>query len=198
MIFKRLVQNLCYKLIYPPLYLLSMMSYFISNLLIGQVLFFLAYRIFRYRYLVIAQNISRSFPEKSYHDVEQLIKAYYQHLATMIVELLKPQEKPQLSLFIADQYPGKNTKCVLPFLNQTTMMFNGAEKLARATNAVVVYADIVPLKANYWEISFSLITESAAQTSDDEITTAFCNKLEETIAAQPAYWLWSHRRWKEY
>jgi KDO2-lipid IV(A) lauroyltransferase len=292
MIFKRLVQNLCYKLIYPPLYLLSMMPYFISNLLIGQVLFFLAYRIFRYRYLVIAQNISRSFPEKSYHDVEQLIKAYYQHLATMIVEitrffsiqshqqlkhvtfpnlelldhyytqnknvivllghygnweylnvlpmklkyevnaiykpltnliaekfaqrvrarfgmrlipssqalrqLLKAQEKPQLSLFIADQYPGKNTKCVLPFLNQTTMMFNGAEKLARATNAVVVYADIVPLKANYWEISFSLITESAAQTSDDEITAAFCNKLEETIAAQPAYWLWSHRRWKEY
>lgn len=290
MIIKRQVQNLCYQLIYLPLYLLSMMPYFISNVLIGRVLFFLAYRVFRYRYLVVAQNISRSFPQKSYQDVEQLIKAYYQHLTAMVVEvtrffsirchqqlrhitfsnielldyyyaqnrnvivllghygnweslnvlpiklqfqvnaiykpltnqvaekfaqrvrgrfgirlipsshalrhLLKPHERPQLSLFIADQYPGKSTKCVLPFLNQSTLMFNGAEKLARATNAVVVYVDIVPLKTNCWGVNFSLITESAAKTSDHEITTAFCNKLEQTIASQPAYWLWSHKRWK--
>jgi Kdo2-lipid IVA lauroyltransferase/acyltransferase len=291
MIIKRQVQNLCYKLIYLPIYLLGMTPYSILNVLIGRVLFFLAYRVFRYRYLVIAQNISRSFPQKSYQDVEQLIKAYYQHLAAMIVEvtrffsirpqqllrqvsfsnielldryhsqnrnvivllghygnweclnvlpiklpyqvnaiykpltnqiaerfaqrvrgrfgvklipsshalrqLLKPHERPQLSLFIADQYPGKNTRCELPFLNQSTLMFNGAEKLARATNAVVVYAEIVPLKTNCWGISFSLITESAAQTHDHQITTAFCNKLEDTIVSRPAYWLWSHRRWKE-
>lgn len=291
MIFKRQVQNICYKAIYPPLYLVGMIPSFISNLLIGQVLFFLGYRVFRYRYLVIAQNISRAFPQKSYHEVEQLIKDYYHHLASMIVEvtrcfsircqqqlkrvsfsnielleyyyaqnknvivllghygnweclnvlpvllshevnaiykpltnqiaekfaqrvrgrfgirlipasqalrqLMKPHKMPQLTLFLADQYPGKNTKCVLSFLNQSTYMFNGAEKLARATDAIVVYADIKPSENICWEIRFSLITESPRQTLDHEITTAFCSKLEETIFHKPAYWLWSHRRWKD-
>lgn len=288
---KRQLQNFCCKIIYLPIYLLGMMPYFISNVLIGQALFFLTYRVFRYRYLVVAQNISRSFPRKSYHEVEQLIKAYYRHLAAMTVEtirsfsirsyrqlrhvsfsnieflncyyaqnrnvivllghygnweclnilpmklrhqvnavykpltnqiaekfsqrirgrfgvrlipssqalriLLKPNERPQLSLFLADQYPGKQAKCILSFLNQSTLMFNGAEKLARVTNAVVVYAEISPMKANCWNIHFSLITESAAETCDQEITTAFCMKLEKTIVSNPAYWLWSHRRWKD-
>lgn len=290
MITKRNLQDLCYVMVYPPVYLLSMLPYFISNVIIGRLLFFLAYRVFRYRYLVVVQNISRALPQKSYQEVRQLARDYYEHLAAMVVEvirsfsirsrqqlkhisfsntellntyysqkrnviavlghygnweclnilpmqlpfqvnaiykplsnpvmgklvqrirtrfgirlipaqhalrqLLKPEEKPQLSLFIADQFPGKNAKCTLKFLNQTTLMFNGAEKLAIATDAVVIYISMVPTGRNGWKVDFSLITASAAKTANHEITAAFSSKLEQSISAGPAYWLWSHRRWK--
>ncbi|SMD01797.1 KDO2-lipid IV(A) lauroyltransferase [Pedobacter africanus] len=290
MIRKSHLQNLCYAVVYPPVYLLSMLPYFISNLLIGRMMFFLTYYVFRYRYPVVLQNISRSLPQKDYKEVKQLAKEYYLHLAAMIVEvvrsfsvrsgqqmkrvsfsnsaflddyyaqkrnviavlghygnweclnilpmhlsfqvnaiykplsnpvmgklvqrirtrfgvrlipvqyalrqLLKPQQKPQFSLFIADQFPGKNAKCELKFLNQDTLMFNGAEKLAVATDAVVVYIDMKPRGNNCWSVEFSLITDAAKQTRDHEITAAFSRKLEQSISSGPAYWLWSHRRWK--
>lgn len=290
MITKRHLHDLCYVMVYPPVYLLSMLPYFISNVIIGRMLFFLAYRVFRYRYPVVVQNISRALPHKSYKEVKQLARAYYEHLAAVIVEvirsfsirghqqlkrvnfsntellhkyyaqkrnviavlghygnweclnilpmqlpyqvnaiykplsnpvmgklvqrirtrfgirlipaqhalrqLLKPNERPQLSLFIADQFPGKNARCELKFLNQTTLMFNGAEKLAIATDAIVVYVNMLPAGSNCWNVDFSLITESATQTVNNEITTAFSSKLEQSISASPAYWLWSHRRWK--
>ncbi|MNK91639.1 Bacterial lipid A biosynthesis acyltransferase [compost metagenome] len=75
-------------------------------------------------------------------------------------------------------------------------MFSGAEKLAIATDAVVVYINVLPAGSNRWNVDFSLLTESAAQTINNEITAAFSGKLEQCISADPAYWLWSHRRWK--
>ncbi|MEO5107580.1 acetyltransferase, partial [Bacteroides ovatus] len=31
---------------------------------------------------------------------------------------------------------------------------------------------------------------------EGEITEMFAHRLEQTIRREPAYWLWSHKRWK--
>ena len=45
-------------------------------------------------------------------------------------------------------------------------------------------------------MELSLIAEKPSKTSWGQITESHTNKLEKEIVAEPAYWLWSHKRWK--
>ncbi len=40
------------------------------------------------------------------------------------------------------------------------------------------------------------MTETPKNTAEGEITEMFARYLEQTIRREPAYWLWSHKRWK--
>lgn len=40
------------------------------------------------------------------------------------------------------------------------------------------------------------MTETPKQTAEGEITELFVRRLEQTIRRAPAYWFWSHKRWK--
>ncbi|QNK61580.1 lysophospholipid acyltransferase family protein [Pedobacter sp. PAMC26386] len=283
--------NQLYHLVFFPIYLLSLLPYAVTNLTLGRMLYFISYTVFRYRYSVVLQNLSRSLPAKSYAEIQQIAKEFYKHLVCMVIEtvklfsmsgdlldkkvtlvntelllhyqqqnrniiavlghygnweylnilpaqlpfkinaiykplsnpmmnklvhyvrtrfgmkllpanqalrhLLKHKDQPQLSIFLADQFPGASEHAKFDFMHQSTNMFNGAEKLAIATNAVVVYLEMKRKPGNCWEIRFSLITESPKETSNQEITKCFADKLQQTIKIDPSYWLWSHRRWKD-
>lgn len=282
--------NVFNQLVFLPVYLIGLLPYSISSAIIGQMLYFVSYRIFKYRYSVVLQNLSRSLPSKSYAEIQQIATAFYRNFSCMMIEtlqlfsmssytlnkkvhllnpelllsyhkqnrsiiavlghygnweylnilpellpfkvnaiykplsnsmmntlikqlrsrfgmrlipanqalryLLKQQHEPQLSIFIADQFPGFSTYEQFNFLHQPTQMFNGAEKLAKTVNAVVIYLEMKRSSNNCWEIGFSLITERPRETAKQEITQCFAAKLEQTIQTDPGYWLWSHRRWK--
>lgn len=110
--------------------------------------------------------------------------------------LMKQQGTPQFSFFIADQFPGRNQGEPVQFLNQPTTMFNGAEKIARALDAVVCYLDMKKDEKDVWNMRFSILSESGATAAPGEITQKFAHALEQSIQADPAIWLWSHKRWK--
>ena len=40
------------------------------------------------------------------------------------------------------------------------------------------------------------MTETPKETREVEITEMFAHSMEQRIRRQPAYWLWSHKRWK--
>jgi len=102
-----------------------------------------------------------------------------------------------LSAFVADQTPiGDKINFWVKFLNQDTPVFTGAEKIAKMFDAAVIYAEMMPKGKNKYDVRFELITENPKQLPDGEITVRFNKMLEETIRKVPAYWLWSHRRWK--
>jgi KDO2-lipid IV(A) lauroyltransferase len=112
--------------------------------------------------------------------------------------MLMNKDNPKAYIFIADQCPSVQSKCQVDFLHQTTRMFTGAERLAIATDAVVVYAQFNKTEENGpWKLSFSLLAEHPAITAPNEITTAFSAMLEKSIQQAPQYWLWTHRRWKQ-
>lgn len=111
-------------------------------------------------------------------------------------QLMKAKDCRVLNLFIADQYPGYNNGYRMKFLNQPTSLFDGAEKLARTTDAVVFYVELERTSGNGWNVIFSLITDKARETPMGEITRCFGERLQQTIRKAPMYWLWSHRRWK--
>lgn len=99
--------------------------------------------------------------------------------------------------FINDQSPsdprrGHWTK----FLNQDTCLLMGVETYAKKYDMPVVYADIRKERRGHYSLTYRLVTAEPLKTREFEITEA-CSAINESIIReQPAYWLWTHRRWK--
>ena len=55
---------------------------------IADFLFFVSYRVIRYRKEVVVDNLSKSFPEKSEEEIKKLTKAFYHNFADVIIENL--------------------------------------------------------------------------------------------------------------
>lgn len=98
---------------------------------------------------------------------------------------------------IADQTPSHNNLHFWTnFLNQDTPFLNGAERIARMAELAVVYMDIQRVGRGYYSCKLVVITENAKNEEENMVTEKFARLTEQTINRDPAYWLWSHRRWK--
>ncbi|WP_162946182.1 lysophospholipid acyltransferase family protein [Chitinophaga barathri] len=254
------------------------------------MIYLILYKVLGYRYAVVLQNLSRSFPERSYEEVNRLADVFYRHFSGIFLEMalmllapagfvkrrvqvknidllkhyhaqqrnvmimlghygnweclsvlpahvdfdihavyqplsnaffnrvmrrlrsrfgmkllpvdkaarhmLTARNKAGAYIFVADQCPGKEAHTV-DFLRQPTPVITGAERLAKTTDAVVLYATVSKsTHSASWEISFQLISDAPGQLPPFAITERFSRFLEEDIRRQPQYWLWTHRRWK--
>lgn len=106
-------------------------------------------------------------------------------------------EKRGFFCFIADQSPLlKDIHYWTQFLNQTTPIFIGIEKIAVKFNLPVCFFRLEKVKRGYYQLEIVPITENPAGTKPYEITEAHVRLLEDDIRKKPEFWLWSHRRWK--
>lgn len=110
--------------------------------------------------------------------------------------LLSQTSPSSITLFIADQFPGKDNGLAIDFLSQPTRMFMGPERIARRMNAYVAYVELQPINGSKWRATIQTICTDAADTPTGLITASFTRKLEKSILKDPTWWLWSHRRWK--
>jgi KDO2-lipid IV(A) lauroyltransferase len=102
-----------------------------------------------------------------------------------------------ISFFLADQRPlMKNIQYWTTFMHQDPPVVLGPEKLAKKLNCAVVFFKIYRIKRGYYHSEFSLITDDPGNTKDYEITGKFLQHMEDQILEDPAYWLWTHDRWK--
>ena len=71
--------------------ILRLLSYLPLRMLyiFSDFFFFVGYYVLRYRYKVIRNNISNSFPEKTTLEIEKIIKEFYSHLADYVFETIK-------------------------------------------------------------------------------------------------------------
>ncbi|WP_443936915.1 lysophospholipid acyltransferase family protein [Pedobacter sp. MW01-1-1] len=81
-------------------------------------------------------------------------------------------------------------------LNQESAIQLGVEKIARKTNRPVFYLKINTLKRGYYKVDCVPICLEPKNSAEFEITELHTRFLESIIQEEPAYWLWSHRRWK--
>ena len=110
---------------------------------------------------------------------------------------LKRENQHSLFGYISDQSPKwENMHLWLDFLNHDTPVFTGAERIMRKMNDAVFYVDMsCPCRGKYI-CTFRLVTSEAAKEEEFVITRRFFQMLEESIRRQPAYYLWTHNRWK--
>lgn len=100
--------------------------------------------------------------------------------------------------YISDQGPKwTNIHLWLPFLNhEYTPVFTGGERIMRKMNNAVFYVEMSRPKRGYYTATYKLITRDPNSLPADDITRLFFCLLEETIRQEPAFYLWSHNRWK--
>jgi len=82
------------------------------------------------------------------------------------------------------------------FLGVRVPIHTGAEMLAKRYNMAVVYMQVERLKRGYYEVTFETLTETPKDYKDYEITDMFLEKTEKQIRTKPAYYFWTHNRFK--
>jgi KDO2-lipid IV(A) lauroyltransferase len=113
-----------------------------------------------------------------------------------IIKIIQ-QKNNSLIVFIADQSPSKNNLNLrMNFLHQDSAVIDGPEKIARKFNLPVVFADVTKTARGKYNVEFQLITDQPNQYPYGWITQQYVNKMENCINRNPAYWLWTHKRWK--
>ena len=99
--------------------------------------------------------------------------------------------------FLSDQRPSKyQDEYWTTFLNQDTLVQTGMDRIGRLLSCSVVYLDIKKVKRGHYVGQFSLITPNAKKEPENFVLEEYMQKLEKTILKEPAYYLWSHNRWK--
>ena len=114
----------------------------------------------------------------------------------MLVDL-KGQGKPFMVGFIADQRPlGQQLHHWTEFMGQPTAYMAGGEAIGDRVGALYLYLDIRRTKRGYYELTYCEIEPPIDDNEPFPVTRRFFEMLEATIRRGPAYWLWSHNRWK--
>lgn len=97
----------------------------------------------------------------------------------------------------ADQNPGTPVSGYwMNFFGRPTPFVTGPEKGALKNNAAVVYVGFKKIKRGYYHFETTLLTEQSAGAQPGTLTCLYRDILEKTITADPANYLWSHRRFK--
>ena len=99
--------------------------------------------------------------------------------------------------FLSDQRPPRRSlNHWMEFLNQDTPIQIGMESIAKKMSNSVVYLDIKKVKRGYYTGKFHLITPDASKEPELFVMKRYMGMLEKTVLREPAYYLWSHNRWK--
>lgn len=105
--------------------------------------------------------------------------------------------QPVVIGYISDQVPHwRNIHHWCDFLHHDTPVLTGTERIVRKVNHAVFYLDMRRVRRGYYEGEFKPITFEPNTLPEYDITTRYFQQLEATIRRQPAFWLWSHKRWK--
>jgi KDO2-lipid IV(A) lauroyltransferase len=111
--------------------------------------------------------------------------------------LASSNHEPSIFSFGNDQAPSKDESHYwTTFLNQPSSIQLGIEKIAKKTNRPVFYLKLRVVKRGFYEVDCVPLCLNPGETAEFEITELHTRYLEQIIKAEPAYWLWSHRRWK--
>ncbi|MDR3268861.1 MAG: lysophospholipid acyltransferase family protein [Tannerella sp.] len=110
---------------------------------------------------------------------------------------LRQSRIPGLVVFIADQTPSKaNLHYWTTFLHQESAMLTGPERIAVKLDLPVIFVDVRKIKRGYYTVDFELLTDRPKDMPEFWITEEYTRRMERCILRDPAYWLWTHKRWK--
>lgn len=99
--------------------------------------------------------------------------------------------------FIADQAPKWNSiHHWVDFLHRRTAVFTGTEQIGKQVDALIYYAHIERPRRGHYRCTLTRMVDDVRKYPDYGVTDVYFRLLEQTIAARPGIWLWTHKRWK--
>lgn len=82
------------------------------------------------------------------------------------------------------------------FFGVEVPVITGTEMLAKKYDYAVMYIETKKVKRGYYEAKMEILSENPREIPDFEITDKFMEKLESQIRSEPAYYFWTHKRFK--
>lgn len=102
-----------------------------------------------------------------------------------------------LVALMADQIPSSSAgRHWVTFLGRETAFYPGPGEIARMTGYATVFAGMRRVRRGYYEISFQAVSQAGEKPEPEQLTRRYAQLLETEIRADPANWIWTHRRWK--
>ena len=149
------------------------------------------------KFMIVYKPLSNLSFDRFFLDIRSRFGTIMVPMKQTLRKILTYKNEPTTIALLGDQTPTReDTTYFTNFLNQPTAVFLGVEKLARATDSVVMFYDMKRIKRGYYSCTLVSLAENPKQTEQYEITEMHTKHLEKTILCEPQYWLWSHRRWK--
>ncbi len=152
---------------------------------------------------MVKAQIYQLIRSKSFDEIFKKIRTRFNSLNIERKEImrtiikLRNEEQQVIYGFISDQRPPRYyDQYWTTFLNQDSLFLTGTERIARQAKYAVAYLDVQKTKRGHYKGTFSIISPDASQEPELAITEMYVRKLEKTILRNPAYYLWSHNRWK--
>jgi len=149
-----------------------------------------------YRVNIIYKSIANSYFEELVNKIRTRFNNKVTPMDKILRQMLKDKNEPIAYAFVSDQSPSPKNAYWMNFLNQDTAVFTGVEKIAQKLNIPVIYISVQRKKRGYYHIQPTVLFENPKDTQEGEIMHAFMKHLEQDINKNPAYWIWSHKRWK--
>lgn len=116
--------------------------------------------------------------------------------SSRIVLKFGKEDKPEAIWLGADQSAKANSKFWTMFLNREAPFFSGPEKIAHLSNQPVFLHVTRKVGRGKYEVDFIPLFDKPKDVEPSDILLSYIRKMEEIIREEPAYYLWSHRRWK--
>lgn len=153
--------------------------------------------LFKHQAVGIGKPLSSSFWNTKMNKIRERYGMRVIHSKNFKEKLEEWSNEKIALLVLFDQSPsGSQYAYWHNFLNQKTAFLFGAENLAKKYNFPVVQYKMTESKKGYYRISLELISDEPKKTAEGEITKKLIENLEDQILESPAFWLWSHKRWK--
>lgn len=113
--------------------------------------------------------------------------------------MLRHRAEKRLALYglISDQSPQvQHAHYWTQFLGINVPVYAGAEIMAKKFDAAVVFMYVEKRKRGFYEVHFKEISDNPKELPNYEITERYNRILEQQIRNEPAYYLWTHNRFK--
>ncbi|MCV6631571.1 MAG: lipid A biosynthesis acyltransferase [Flavobacteriaceae bacterium] len=82
------------------------------------------------------------------------------------------------------------------FMGVMVPIHTGAEILAKTHDLAIVYMSVRKVKRGYYRAHIDVLSDNPAEIPDYQISDQFMSMLEKQIQDDPAYYFWTHKRWK--
>lgn len=149
------------------------------------------------RRIIIYKPVNNEVSDKWFLNMRSRFGATLVPMKSTLRKFAEYRNELTFSVLVSDQTPVREeVQYFTEFLNQQTAVFLGIEKLSKIIDCVVIFCDVRRVKRGYYQCTFVPLIDDPKQTAPYEITEAHVRYLEKVIREEPAYWLWSHRRWK--
>jgi KDO2-lipid IV(A) lauroyltransferase len=115
---------------------------------------------------------------------------------SFIMEVARTKGTWQGFTMVADQTPRRREeKYWTTFLNQDTAFFVGPQKIARLTDAPVVFMGMKRVRRGHYEVTLKVLTQPPYVKSGFELMNRYIKEVENQIRQYPADWFWLYRKW---